>query len=461
MKKTSISVRILLPTAIIMLLFPMLSCFIFYAAAMRYSYQQAERELESVNENVLDAMERKLTFEAFLNQIVLMASGNSGNARLIVFSGEKHVVYPRDTVNQMESQNLAEEFLSAFETVGTGEIKEWKAVDGKKYLVSIHFARHTSKRFGGVIVYCPAENIGSWVKWAAMAVFLLSVLAAGIVLLVLFLSCRSITVPLKKLCMESRRIGYGNFQKIESTFSLKEPEMLRLSMNRMTEQLEKSDGMQKLFFQNASHELRNPLMSISGYAQGIEQGVFPDSGAAAHTILEESTRLTEIVESLLTLSRLDTKNVTPVTAKVDAKRVIEGCLDRVYGLAMKKDVCLSFEENIPDAEAFCDEELLEKVIDNILSNAVRYAKSSVIVSVSKSADSLDIHITDDGDGISEEDFPHIFERCYKGKGGNHGIGLAIAESAARLMNAGLVAENMPQGGARFTIKLQNSPSLSD
>lgn len=463
MKKTSILKQILFPSVIILLLLPLLSCLTFYAFAMKYAYKQAASELETLNESVIAAMERNLyskkpgntedSFEEFLSQIALMTSGNSGNAKLIILSGEKHVIYPRNASKYPEIQQLADDFISSSEANGSGDIIEIKASDGQKYLVTMHEASQNSVRFGGIIAYCPAELIGSWVGRASLIVFIISAISAMLVFLALWFTGKSITEPLKQLCTESSRIGYGDFSKIDTPFSLKELETLRLSMNRMAEQLHQYDNAQKLFFQNASHELRNPLMSISGYAQGIEQDIFPDNKAAAHTILEESTRLTEIVGSLLTLSRLDTHEFVPDITSVNIRDVTENCLDRVYGLAMQKKIALSFEDIHTDLEAVCDEELLEKIIDNILSNAVRYAKSQVFVSVKENADKIHILISDDGDGISKDDLPHIFERCYKGSDGNYGIGLAIASSAAGLMNAAISAQNLPQGGACFTIIL--------
>lgn len=72
-----------------------------------------------------------------------------------------------------------------------------------------------------------------------------------------------------------------------------------------------------------------------------------------------------------------------------------------------------------------------------------------------------IQVLDDGDGIQEQDLPHLFERCYKGKGGNFGIGLTIAKTAAEYMQGSLTAANRPEGGAVFTLQLKQArPSVS-
>ena len=274
-----------------------------------------------------------------------------------------------------------------------------------------------------------------------------------VAIVVLWVAARSVSRPLNWLCREAEKIGTGDFSEIAPTFSLRELEQLRESMNEMARQLQRSAQVQKDFFQNVSHELRNPLMSISGYAQGIEQGVFPAPKEAAHTILEESVRLTELVNSLLTLSRMESGQNPPVLVPVPLGDVIGDCLDRFHGLALQKDVALSASSVDESVSVLGDEELLGKVLDNLVSNAVRYAKSTVTVAVSAEESYVQISVLDDGAGIAENDLPHLFERCYKGKGGNFGLGLSIALTAARAMGGDLTAANRPEGGAVFTLTL--------
>ena len=224
-------------------------------------------------------------------------------------------------------------------------------------------------------------------------------------------------------------------------------------MNGMARQLQRSDQVQKDFFQNVSHELRNPLMSISGYAQGIEQGVFPAPKEAAHTILEESVRLTALVNSLLTLSRMESGQNAPALAPVLLGEAIGDCLDRFHGLALQKGVTLAAPAVDGTLAVLGDEELLGKVLDTLVSNAVRYAKTAVTVAVAAERGRVQISVLDDGAGIGEKDLPHLFERCYKGPGGNFGLGLSIAQTAARAMGGTLAAANRPEGGAAFTLTL--------
>ena len=144
------------------------------------------------------------------------------------------------------------------------------------------------------------------------------------------------------------------------------------------------------------------------------------------------------------------------------------------GLAIKtgKSLKMDIADNIDTV--FTNEEALEQIIENILSNALRYAKSSVLLTVRetradknketesikhgrKSTDEPESHITiqiiDDGSGIKKEELLHIFERHYKGEEGCFGFGLAIANAAARNIGAELTAKNVEDGGACFTLTL--------
>ena len=133
---------------------------------------------------------------------------------------------------------------------------------------------------------------------------------------------------------------------------------------------------------------------------------------------------------------------------------MEDGLDRLNGLALQKQVSLVLAPFNRGLAAWGEEDLLGKVLDNLLTNAIRYAKTTVTVSAVEESGRVRIAVADDGDGIAEKDLPHLFERCYKGKGGNFGIGLAIARSAAQKMGSELTAANGETGGAIFTLTLQ-------
>jgi signal transduction histidine kinase len=115
------------------------------------------------------------------------------------------------------------------------------------------------------------------------------------------------------------------------------------------------------------------------------------------------------------------------------------------GLATKSNIDLKL--NLPDYEVIVqiDDMLLSQTVMNLASNCLRYAKKEVTISLEKKEETNILRISDDGDGIPESDIPFIFDRFYKGKNGNFGLGLAIAKSAAELLNGKITAYNQEQG----------------
>ena len=120
-------------------------------------------------------------------------------------------------------------------------------------------------------------------------------------------------------------------------------------------------------------------------------------------------------------------------------------------LAYQKKIKLEF---LPGDEhkIISDVMLLGRAFSNVTSNCIRYAKETVQISVEESGDQLKLTIRDDGPGIAENDLPHLFDRFYKGKNGNHGLGLSIAKRSMEYMGGDIAAESSPDG-AVFTIIL--------
>ena len=422
---------------------------------------QPEQPVQSGPENeYTDDTASPAQVREFLRKAGKTARTSTGRARLMILSPELTLRYPYEEEEQASVEQLYEDisrYISENAESITAESADDTVVitsEGQDNILSLSEIPMQSVEIKYIAAYCPTEQMDIWVNKASLIVLIISSALAIIALAVLLLTVRSVTRPVRSLCNAADRIGNGDLgSDIIQPFSVAELDELRNSMNSMSNRLKHSDEIQKNFFQNVSHELRNPLMSISGYAQGIEQGIFDHPEDVAHTILEESGRLTEIVSSLLTLSRLETADTEAQLSDMDINETIEECLDRVNGQAMERDISLLYDETDEECTVIGNEELCEQVICNFLTNAVRYAASCVEISVYEHSDKVAISVADDGKGISPEDIDHVFERCYKGDGGNFGIGLAIAQTAAQRMHGEVSAANRAQGGAVFTLTL--------
>ena len=219
---------------------------------------------------------------------------------------------------------------------------------------------------------------------------------------------------------------------------------------RFGRDIEKEAERQQTFFQNASHELKTPLMAIQGYAEGIQAGVM-DAGGAAEVILEESDRMTELVEELLDISKIDMGRQRLNLSETDIRELLYDGIRAVEPTAASS---IAIVPDFPEEPVMvsCDDTRLRRAVTNILSNGVRYARSELCLSCRADKRHVTIRIQDDGDGIAEEDIPHIFDRFYMGRSGKSGIGLALTKEIVHLHKGTIRAYN-GDTGAVFEISI--------
>lgn len=199
------------------------------------------------------------------------------------------------------------------------------------------------------------------------------------------------------------------------------------SVQGMSAMIDASQRSQQIFFQNASHELRTPLMSIQGYAEGIQAEVIKDPKEAAGIIQAESQKMKQLVDEILTLSRLEDIQTRLELEPVSLKDLLYDASWKMKAEAGDKGVTFYHDMGAGSFDILADEILLERAISNVLGNALRYAKATIRISCKELAEGVEITIANDGEPIQSVDLPHIFERFYKGKGGQFGIGLAMTK----------------------------------
>jgi len=270
------------------------------------------------------------------------------------------------------------------------------------------------------------------------ALLIISGVVSAIISILLSSKVRGAIARLRK---HAEIIGHGNFVENAENFDFKEFSALAQSMNTMADKLDTYEKNQKQFFQNVSHELRTPLMSIQGYADCIIEDIV-NKNEASEIILAESERMEILVNQLLYISRLDSGlDVLNITT-FGIKNMLYDCVWRIKVLAEKNSKEIIF--NFPDvnAEIKSDEEKLQRVIENVLTNCIRHANEKIKISYSTKDNLIEIIIEDDGEGFNENELPHLFERFYKGANGNLGLGLAICKDIIEKLGGNIKAENI-------------------
>ncbi|HPZ00039.1 MAG TPA: HAMP domain-containing sensor histidine kinase, partial [Clostridiales bacterium] len=219
---------------------------------------------------------------------------------------------------------------------------------------------------------------------------------------------------------------------------------------KLGRRVEKEQEEKQHFFQNSSHELKTPLTAIQGYAEGILTGV-TDTTDGANVILDESDRMTLLVDEILTISKLDA-HVTKLDCNdCDLREILYDSMEAVEPI--QKEHGIQITPLFPDTPVhiYCDENQMTRVFKNILLNGISHGKQNVVVTCKSDEKNAFVQIRDDGNGILEEDLPYIFDRFYTGKNGNTGIGLALAKEIVKLHKGNITARN--DIGAVFEVTL--------
>lgn len=304
-----------------------------------------------------------------------------------------------------------------------------------------------------MVFYVDITTISKFAATVNYVLIIIMLVAAFISFGVAAMIAKSVNQPVKQLASFAGQIGKGDFTSRDLPFTDKEFAKLANVMNQSACQLNNYDKEQRTFFQNVSHEFRTPLMSIKCYAEGIECGLM-DQVKSSSIIIAEVDRLSEMVEDLLYLSRMD--NLTQHIDKKpgDLRETFAACAENLKSIAEKRNISFIYDfDEVPVSFEYNDK-YIYRALSNLIANALRYAKSKVILTCRTVDKIISLSVTDDGEGISEKDLPHLFERFYKGKNGNHGIGLSIVKSVINL-HGGRISVNCSNHQTSFFIEFEN------
>ena len=232
-----------------------------------------------------------------------------------------------------------------------------------------------------------------------------------------------------------------------------------VSFNEMAEALEakiaelvRARDRERRFTSDVSHELRTPITALVSSGSMLEErleGLEPDARWMAEQMIREARRLRGLVDDLLEISRLQS---TP-----DALRPSEVDLGKLIRNVLTSHHWHDLVESRGEGHAIVtDKARLERILVNLIGNAVEHGDGRREVSVTVEADDVLIEVSDEGPGIPRAKLPHVFERFYKAdpsRPGGSGLGLAIAAEHARLLGGTLAVASPEGAGATFTLRI--------
>lgn len=279
---------------------------------------------------------------------------------------------------------------------------------------------------------------------------------------VVFLVIAEIIVrPIARLTNATKELYNGNYSVRVDTLGEDEISKLNQSFNRMAIQLAKQDETRQKFISDISHEFQTPLTSIQGFANILKEEDLSKEQREkyANIILYNSKRLSSLAKNMLQLTLLDRDEIELELSNYSLIEQLKRVVSTQESIAANKDIEIDLQIPKKDIIISGDEQRMEQVWTNIISNAIKYTNDGGLITITmkKSVKEVEVDIEDTGIGMSKEVVSHIFERFYReDKARNiegNGLGLAIVKSIVDLHHGKIEVESTVDVGTIFKVRL--------
>ena len=268
---------------------------------------------------------------------------------------------------------------------------------------------------------------------------------------------RSVVAGVDELAEAAQRFAQGDLARRVPERGPAEQRELALAFNAMAASLEQLFEVRRELVVWASHDLRTPLANMQAVLEAVEDGL-ATPGEYLPTLREQVATLARLVDDLFELARIDAGALTFELREAELAELVDSCLRGVAAEARARRVTLKAHVT-GRAVARCAPDKVERVLLNLLANALRYTPTdgSIAVVVEPDAEEVRVSVEDTGDGLAPESLRRMFDRFWRGDRARSsrgaGLGLAIARGLVEAHGGRIWAENRPGGGARVSFTL--------
>ena len=288
-----------------------------------------------------------------------------------------------------------------------------------------------------------------------------ALIAGGLSLLLAVILTVYLLRPVRALTDAAGKMAKGDLSQRVDVSGKDEIAALGDAFNQMAASLEGEQDRRQVMTADIAHELRTPLAIQRANLEAMLDGVEPKTEQNIQVTLDQNKLLERLVADLRTLALADAGELNLEVRKTDIHHLVSGIVEGFQQRAKQKRIRLSavLEETLP--VIVMDPDRIEQILVNLVENALQYSSegSEVILTTVFENHSIAIVVSDSGPGIAEDTLPQVFDRFYRGdssrsrKYGGTGLGLAIARNLAEAHGGSLTADNSPDGGAMFTLRL--------
>ena len=275
-------------------------------------------------------------------------------------------------------------------------------------------------------------------------------------LVVALIMSRFVCLPIERMSRSAKMLAKGDYDIDFSAGGYREVEELADALNYAAEELAKNDNLQKELVANVSHDLRTPLTMIKGYSEVMRDIPGENTPENVQVIIDETERLTELVNDILDLSKIKSGTRKPEKEIFDLTETVGAVLLRYEKFKEKEKYVINFEKS-DRVEVNADRTMILQVVYNLVNNALNYTGEDKTVTIKQTilGNQVRISVTDSGEGIAKEDIPYIWDRYYKVDKVHKravvgtGLGLAIVKSILEAHGASYGVESQVGEGTTF------------
>ena len=282
-----------------------------------------------------------------------------------------------------------------------------------------------------------------------------TVLSLMIAFVIAWFLAERFSVPIAQLSQQAKMLANDSYTPLFETGFCSELDDLSKAMDETAEQLSQARSYQKELLANVSHDLRTPLTMIKGYAEMIRDVSWQDEearNADVAIIIREADRLTAVVNEILEYTRLQENGAYALT-ETDLSGLVRRVIAQFEPLMNQQGITIEQEIEEP-CTVRGDTELLERLVYNLVDNALRHTLKIIMVRLYQDTE-IHLEVQDYGEGIDEAQLPYIFEKYYtsrqRGNQGVSGLGLAIVKQIAEIHGAQYGAISTKGQGSTFYI----------
>lgn len=316
-----------------------------------------------------------------------------------------------------------------------------ESYEGRQYIAATAIVKN-GVPIGYAVVAAPTDDMTNYLWQNVRMVLMSAVVVLLLSTIAVYIFTYRLAMPLRKMAAAAKAFGAGDFAYRLPAKGKDEVAQLALELNNMAESLSREEEMSRSFIANVSHELRTPMTTISGFVDGMRDGTIPPEKHDFYLsiVSDEVRRLSRLVQAMLNLSRIDNQSLSIRPSAFDLTALTGKTLLSFEPRIEDKQLRITGFENCSDTLVTADEDLIGQVVYNLIDNAVKFTNpgGEISLSIRQTEDRVLFSISNTGDGIPQEELPHVFDRFYKSDRSRNmdktgaGLGLFLVKSIVGL-----------------------------